>query len=331
MSSHYSRATLAQQTANSPDRAASILLVDDDAAVIQFMGRSLSEAGRLRFAGNGQDALRLAHQSVPDLIIVDAEMPGMNGFELLKAIKADPVLVDVPVIFITSHIEADFEVIALQMGAADFIPKPLRAAPVLARVKTHLRLKQLTDQLRRAATTDVLTGIANRRRFEEILELDWLHSRRTGEPIALLLVDVDHFKKYNDRYGHPEGDTCLRKIAMALQANCQRPTDLVARHGGEEFAVLLPDTPFDGATRIAAGVLESVLSLSILHDDSPSATRVSVSIGVGYHANGKHVRDTWDPDALNASDLVLAADRALYAAKTAGRAQVRFRDINDRS
>jgi diguanylate cyclase (GGDEF)-like protein len=323
MSRNHSRAPVARQTSDSRARAASILLVDDDVAVIQFMGRSLMEVGRLRFAGNGQDALRLAHESLPDLIMLDAEMPGMNGFQLLQAIKTDPVLVDIPVIFITSHVEADFEVKALQMGAADFIPKPLRTAPVLARISTHLRLKHLTDELRRAASTDGLTGIANRRRFAEILELEWLHMRRKGEPVSLLLIDVDHFKLFNDRYGHPKGDECLREIALALQANCQRPTDLVARYGGEEFAVLLPQTPVDGAARIAAGVLESVRSLQVIHEDSPTAAHVTVSVGIACCSNVV--------DALSASDLVLAADKALYAAKTTGRARAMIRDINDRS
>jgi diguanylate cyclase (GGDEF)-like protein len=308
------------------DRTASILLVDDDLAVIHIMGRILMEAGRLRFAANGQDALRLAHESVPDLIMVDAEMPGMNGFDLLKAMKSDPVLVDVPVIFITSHAEAAFEVTALQMGAADFIPKPLRSAPVLARVNTHLRLKQVTDQLRLAATTDVLTGIANRRRFEEMLELEWLRTRRTGEPVSLLLVDVDHFKLFNDRYGHPQGDSCLREVAMALHASCQRPADLVARYGGEEFVVLLPQTPSVSAAQIAADIVESVKKLNIGHESSPTAPHVSVSVGVGYY----DVRGS-DSDTASARDLVLAADKALYAAKTSGRARVKIRDINDRS
>lgn len=310
------------------DRTASLLLVDDDVTVIQFMGRSLAEAGRLRFAGNGEEALRLSHESVPDLIMLDAEMPGMNGFEILKAMKSDPILVDVPVIFITSHVETDFEVTALQMGAADFIPKPLRPAPVLARVRTHLRLKQLTDQLRRAAATDVLTGIANRRRFDELLELEWLRMRRTAEPMSLLLVDVDHFKLFNDRYGHPQGDACLREVAMALHANCQRPADFVARYGGEEFVVLLPQTPRDSAMRIAAGMLESVKRLNIVHEDSPTAAEVSVSIGVGYH----DIRATGsaNADGLQSGDLVLAADKALYAAKRAGRARVMTRDITDR-
>jgi diguanylate cyclase (GGDEF)-like protein len=328
MSDTYSKPIGTPRPSALRDRAASILLVDDDVTVIQFMGRSLAQAGRLRFAGTGEEALRLSHESVPDLIMLDAEMPGMNGFEILKAMKSDPVLVDVPVIFITSHVAAEFEVTALQMGAADFIPKPLRPAPVLARVKTHLRLKQLTDELRRAATTDVLTGIANRRRFDEMLEVEWLRMRRTGEAMSLLLVDVDHFKLFNDRYGHPQGDACLREVATALNANCQRPADFVARYGGEEFVVLLPQTPRDSAARIAAGMLESVQRLNIVHEDSPTAAHVSVSIGVGHH--DMRGSASANADGLQAGDLVLAADNALYAAKRAGRARVISRDITER-
>src|ERR1700680_2155700 len=191
-----------------PDRDVSILLVDDDPGAIQLMGRILGDVGNLRFATNGDDALRLAHEAPPDLILLDAEMPGMSGFELLKMLKAEASLADVPVIFITSHSEAGFEVSALDMGAADFIAKPLKSSRVLARVKTQLRVKHMADELRRTATTDALTGVANRRQFDESLEREWLGARGSAEPVALLMIAGDHFKLYNDRYGHPKGGVC---------------------------------------------------------------------------------------------------------------------------
>lgn len=327
----------ARPSANS-SQAASILLVDDDRTVIQLMGKILAGIGDVRFAANGKDALRLAHDSIPDIILLDAEMPGMSGFDLLKTLKSDPVLVNVPVIFITSHAEAEFEVCALQMGAADFISKPFRSAPALARLKTHLRIKQLTDDLRRAANTDVLTGVANRRLFDELLEREWLRGRRTGDPLSLLLIDVDHFKLFNDRYGHPKGDVCLRAVAMALLSTCHRPADLVARYGGEEFVVLLPQTPREGAEQIAANILAAVNALNIAHEDSLTAPRVSVSVGVGYHAAGAGSKDSREsrsmesgPEPVAATDLILAADKALYAAKSAGRAQAKTRDIHDKT
>jgi PleD family two-component response regulator len=196
----------------------SILLVDDDPAAIQLMGRILADLGQLRFATNGKDALRLARASAPDLILLDAEMPNMSGFHLLEALKRESALAAVPVIFITSHCEARFEVSALEMGAADFIAKPVRSSLILARVRAQLRIIDMTNELRHTATIDALTGIANRRLFDEILEREWLRTRRAREPMSLLLVDVDHFKLYNDRYGHPQGDACLQRVARALAA-----------------------------------------------------------------------------------------------------------------
>src|SRR6202790_3045633 len=250
-----------------PDRDVSILLVDDDPGAIQLMGRILGDVGKLRFATNGDDALRLAHDSAPDLVLLVAEKPGMSGFELLKMLKAESSLADVPVIFITSHNEAGFEVSALDMGAADFIAKPLRSSRVLARVRTQLRVKYMADELRRTATTDALTGVAKRRQFDESLEREWLRARRAGDPVSLLMIDVDHFKLYNDLYGHPKGDICLRWVAQALVSACKRPADLVARYGGEEFVMLLPQTPRHGAEHVAIQVLDAVKALGIFHED----------------------------------------------------------------
>src|ERR1700691_2989642 len=217
MATSVPRQSIEPRTSGKPVREVSILLVDDDPGTIQLMGRILGEVGKLRFATNGKDALRLARDSVPDLILLDAEMPGMSGFELLKTLKTESSLTDVPVIFITSHNEAGFEVSALDMGAADFIAKPLRSSRVLARVRTQLRVKHMADELRRTATTDVLTGVANRRHFVELLEREWLRARRCADPVSLLMIDVDHFKLYNDLYGHPKGDICLRHVAQVLK------------------------------------------------------------------------------------------------------------------
>jgi diguanylate cyclase (GGDEF)-like protein len=304
----------------------SILLVDDDPDSIQILGRILSDVGHLRFATSGEEALRLARSSAPDLILLDAEMPGLSGFEVCEALKADPALADVPIIFVTSHSDATFEVAGFDVGAADFIAKPVSAPLVLARVKTQLRLKHLSDELRRLSTVDALTGVANRRRFDEALEHEWSRARRAGEPLALLMLDVDHFKLFNDRYGHPAGDACLKSLAEAVALIGQRPADLFARYGGEEFVLLLPQTPRDGAVHIAQLILEAVGCLDIQHEASSTAPHVTVSIGIACYdqaspcwieprsTEGVRVR-------CGAGDLVQAADKALYAAKTAGRAQ----------
>ncbi|MDH3209437.1 MAG: diguanylate cyclase, partial [Burkholderiaceae bacterium] len=226
---------------------ADILIVDDDPGTIQVLARILTGLGKLRFATDGKTALRMARKQRPDLMLLDAEMPGMNGYLVCEIMKGDPELVDVAVMFITSYAGLKFEVAGLEMGAADFISKPVSEPLLVARVKTQLRVKRLTDQLRDVAHIDALTEISNRRRFDELLNLEWLRGLREGHPVALLLADVDHFKLFNDAYGHPAGDVCLRMVAQALSSACRRPADLVARIGGEEFAVLMPNTPLDGA------------------------------------------------------------------------------------
>jgi diguanylate cyclase (GGDEF)-like protein len=243
----------------------------------------------------------------------------------------------VPIIFITSHAEAGFEVSALDMGAADFIAKPLRSSRVLARVRTQLRLKHVADELRRTATTDVLTGVANRRLFDQTLEREWLRTLRADEPLSLLMIDVDNFKSYNDRYGHPQGDLCLQHVTRALVDTCKRPADLVARYGGEEFVVLLPQTSRLGARFMAKKVLDTVAGVDIVHQASQTTHHVSVSIGIGCYdddsscwaASPPRHRDNESLAHRAASDLVLAADQALYSAKRAGRAQATLRDIAD--
>ena len=324
MATSVSKRTIEQQ-ALKLDRDVSILLVDDDPGAIQLMGRILADVGQLRFATNGKDALRLARDSAPDLILLDAEMPGMSGFELLKALKAEYALSDVPVIFITSHAEVGFEVSALDLGAADFIAKPLRSSRVLARVRTQLRVKHMADELRRTATTDALTGVSNRRHFDELLECEWSRARRTGDPVALLMIDVDHFKLYNDLYGHPTGDLCLRGVTQALLSACRRPADLVARYGGEEFMILLPQTPRPGAEHMAQQVLDAVAAFGILHEVSQTTHYVTVSVGIGCFEGARAYPS--EPASLRASDLVEAADKALYSAKQAGRAQAKLRSL----
>jgi diguanylate cyclase (GGDEF)-like protein len=314
-----------------------ILLVDDDPSTIQMLGRMLAEVGNLRFATSGKDALRLAHESAPDLVLLDAEMPGMSGFQILEALKADPTLEDVPVIFVTSHSEPAFELTGFELGAADFIAKPVSAPLVVARVKTQLRVKRIADELRRIATIDVLTGVANRRGFDDALAHEWRRARRAGDPLALLMIDVDHFKSFNDRYGHPAGDVCLRAVAQALVSASLRPADLVARYGGEEFVVLLPQTPREGAEHVACSVLDAIDALAIEHDASSAARHVTVSAGIACYDEASECWVEPSADSRSADlgaccspiDLVRAADKALYGAKRAGRAQAMLLDICD--
>ena len=314
-----------------------ILLVDDDPAIIQMMAAILAGVAELRFATNGADALALARDVVPDLMLLDAEMPGMSGFQVCEQLKADAALADVPIIFVTGHNEVSFEVAGFGLGAVDFIAKPVSPPLLLARVRTQLRVKRLADELRRLSTIDPLTGVANRRRFDEALQHEWKRARRSGDPISLLMIDVDHFKKFNDRYGHPAGDTCLQAVAQSLVDASLRPADLVARFGGEEFAMLLPHTLRGGAEHVAHRVLGAIEARAVEHVASSTARHITVSIGVACYDDASA---TWLPPSAesrfggdaaqqDSADLLRAADLALYAAKHAGRAQAQLLDVAD--
>lgn len=319
-----------------PSDTASILIVDDDLSTIHALGQALRGLGSIRFATRGDQALRLAMESPPDLILLDGEMPGMSGFDVCEALKADPALAHIPVVFVTSHGEPDFEESGFQCGAADFIAKPIRPASVLARARTQIALKRSADQLRALSTTDGLTGLANRRAFDEAFDLQWRCTQRSGIPLSLLMIDVDHFKRFNDHYGHPAGDACLSRVAQALKRVLKRPGDVAARYGGEEFALLLPSTDRRGAAVVAEHVLAAVQQLAIDHAASDCAPHVTVSIGVSSFDQdspawvvGHDVTHSGPADAAKPADLVAAADGALYAAKRSGRARAQWASIDD--
>lgn len=313
----------------------SILLVDDDPIMIQLLARALVGSAQMRFATDGDEALRQLQEHGADLVLLDANMPGRSGFDVCAALRADPSLAEIPVIFVTGNRAPEFELRALEAGAVDFISKPITEALLAARVRTHLRLKRLSDQLRRLATIDALTGLTARRVLDETLEREWQRTLRDAQPISLLMIDVDHFKRYNDRYGHPAGDACLRRVAQAIRDVAHRPGDLAARFGGEEFALLLPQTPRDGAQAVAARLLQSLHDAALPHADSPTSDRLSVSIGIGcFDAHS----GSWSsatgrpgdqlPERPGVADLVAGADRALYAAKAAGRGRACVLDID---
>jgi diguanylate cyclase (GGDEF)-like protein len=319
-----------------PRMSNKILIVDDNPGMIQLMGRILSGLGQLRFATDGAAALRQMHDVPPDLVLLDAEMPGMSGFEVCAALKEDALLRDIPVIFVTGHVAPEFELKGLDIGAVDFIHKPISEPLLLARVRTQLRIKQLGDELKRLATVDALTEVANRRSFDTALAREWKRGLRKGSEISLLMIDVDHFKLFNDHYGHPAGDTCLRAVGQTLRATSLRPGDVVARYGGEEFVMLLPETARAGAEHLAHRVLDAIESLGMPHDASTTSRHVTVSIGIGCYdrdsrcwAEPSSESDFGGHVSAAAADLVQSADRALYAAKAGGRAQAWRLDIDD--
>ncbi len=310
-----------------------ILIVDDDPGMIRVMARALDGLGRLRFATDGEQALAQLAKTAPDLVLLDADLPGLDGFQVCQRIKAHPDLREIPVIFVTGQNAPKDELRGLESGAADFIAKPIRQALLVARVRTQLRMKALTDELRLMAATDGLTGVANRRTFDAALEREWRHALRAGCPLSLLMVDVDHFKAYNDHYGHQDGDDCLRLVAQEMSASLKRPSDLAARYGGEEFAVLLPGTDRTGARHVAHRLMALLRQRALPHAASNTARHVTVSIGIGSYDEVSHVWRSPTGDSrfsslpCDATDLVRAADAALYAAKRAGRAQAWHVDI----
>jgi diguanylate cyclase (GGDEF)-like protein len=311
-----------------------LLIVDDDVTVVSGLGRALSQFGQVRFATNGPDALRMARHTVPDLILLDVEMPAMSGLEVCSELKKDAKLRDVPVIFVTAHNSLEEEIEGFALGAADFISKPPHVPLVVARVRTQLRMKQLADELRRLARTDGLTGLPNRREFDEVLRREWSRAVRARSALSLLIIDVDHFKSYNDFYGHPAGDTCLKSISEALARVVRRPSDLLARYGGEEFAALLPETDVEGAGTVARRLLEELDSFGLLHEKSSVASHVTVSVGLSSISGAGPQRRplSLSPEPLDGrccTDLVQAADEALYSAKAAGRRRAHYLSLDD--
>lgn len=293
-----------------------VLIVDDAPANIELLSEVLESEYEVLFALSGEDGLNIAFEEAPDLILLDIVMPQMDGYEVCARLKADPRTRTIPVIFVTAMDLEEDETKGLALGAIDYIIKPIRPPIVRARVRNHLELKRYRDLLERLTTTDGLTGIANRRRFDAFLESEWSRARRSQKPLSLIMLDIDFFKAFNDHYGHLAGDDCLRQVAQCLDGRVRRPADLVARYGGEEFACLLPETNAMGAATMAKRFLESMNELNIPHAYSEAADHVTLSMGVA----------TIIPlIGQPSSELVRRADQLLYEAKQNGRNQFRSR------
>jgi two-component system cell cycle response regulator len=422
-------------------RDAAILIVDDAAENLGALRKLMVEQGYQTFvATSGERALKIARRVHPDLILLDVVMPGMDGFETCRQLKSHAATQGIPVIFMSARTDTDDVVAGFDIGAVDYIGKPLRMAEVCARVRTQLQIrsrsetqeeqaerlrtivnnmaeglliieadgriqftnpacdkylgyqenelagraiadllnplvaqeyldyferyaatpetahshgtreviirhrngssvcmdltltpmylrqplfigllhdithhKQSEDALQRAAMVDPLTKIANRRHFDAFLEKEWQRAMRSGLPLSLVVLDVDHFKLYNDTLGHPAGDACLQQVAQAIAAHAMRPTDLAARYGGEEFVLLFAETEADAAHRLAESIRADIEALQIPHPRSTTSAWLTVSIGVA----------TILPRQLDNTELLfVAADRAMYVAKEGGRNQV---------
>jgi diguanylate cyclase (GGDEF)-like protein/PAS domain S-box-containing protein len=414
-------------------RKPAILIVDDAPDHLGALRSTMHKQGYQTFvATSGKRAVEIAQRVKPDLVLLDVVMPGMDGLEACRRLKAHAATARIPVIFMSARGETEDIVAGFDIGAADYIPKPLRMGEVCARVRAQLRLssgsdttreqadrlrmivnsmdqgllivegngriqyanpacerylghapealvgrplaqlldchdagcelcahavvgagtrevrvcqpdgglramdltmtpmhaadglfvallhdithhKKSEDALQRAALLDPLTKIANRRHFDGFLEREWLRAVRNAQPLSLVVLDVDHFKLYNDSLGHAAGDLCLQRVAQTLQEHAARPTDLAARYGGEEFVLLFGETPFDSAARLAETIRHAVEALELPNPRSPTSPWITVSVGVA----------TIVPTQLDEiENLFVCADRAMYAAKAGGRNRV---------
>jgi len=290
-----------------------LLIVDDQPFHVRVLTLALREDHQILTASSGAEALDLALRERPDLVLLDVVMPELDGLEVCKRLQADPQTSHIPIIFVTGQDSASEESAGLAAGGVDFISKPIHPAIVRARVRTHLIIKSQADELRAMAFIDGLTKVANRHRFDDRFDHEWRICQRERSPLGLIMIDVDHFKAYNDRYGHQAGDAALRAVAEGLRGCARRPRDLVARVGGEEFAVLLPDTDLFTVRQIAETLLHAVARADIPHEASSAASIVSISAGIAC---------TIPAPTQSHRDLFVLADRGLYQAKAAGRNRV---------
>ena len=316
-----------------------ILVVDDSVDSRLLIQRFLQQEGHRDFLMAGTAAEALGQLGVDgstpsgpvELILMDLELPGMNGIEACRRITEDPRLGDIPVIVVTASSENGSLPAAFQAGAVDYLLKPINPIELGARVRSMLRLKRELDErkrreaellevtyrlaaakseLQRLSSLDGLTGLSNRRHFDEVYGAEWKRAARDATFLSVILIDIDHFKAFNDRYGHLAGDDCLRRVAAALREGVKRPGDCVARYGGEEFVALLPETHQVGAGSVAEAMRLAVASLSLEHATSPVAPTLSISLGTATTIP----RETSSP-----AELLAAADEELYKSKNAGR------------
>jgi diguanylate cyclase (GGDEF)-like protein len=293
----------------SPLPTARLLIVDDDPNNVRLLASIFDQDYDILFALNGLEAIDISLRERPDLIILDVMMPDLDGYTVCKTIKNHRHTKDIPIVFLTAHCDAEEEIRGLEMGAADFISKPFYPKIVKIRVSNQIELKYAREKLTKLAITDGLTGIANRRYFDDQLAHEWTRARRLNQTLAIAMIDVDWFKKYNDHYGHQGGDDCLRQVANVLSNVAKRDSDFVARYGGEEFAIILPMTQAENALELSKNICLALSNLELPHALSDFG-HVTLSVGV---AVGCPKQNT------TPHNLLVNADKALYTAKEKGR------------
>ncbi len=294
-----------------------ILIADDQPMNLAMVSAVLGEHYKIITATNGEQAIEMALLHLPDLILLDVEMGKISGIEVCKKLKTNEASSDIPILFMTSLESQADEQLCWEVGAVDFIPKPISALTLYHRIKVHLRLKHQSEAMQTLAFIDGLTGVFNRRYIDNQLAIGLKQRRRKESDYSLLMIDVDFFKNFNDMHGHIEGDNCLKKVAKTIAQVASRPLDVVGRYGGEEFAVLLPETDSEGAYDLAAKIVAKVHQQKIPHPGSPFGV-VTISLGT---VTGSGIR------AIAPAELIKAADVALYNAKSSGRNKVQIAEL----
>lgn len=300
---------------------ATILIVDDQPTNIQALSSLFKEDYTIMVATSGAKALKIAQgEKQPDIILLDVQMPEMDGYEVLRRLKADESTSNIPVVFVTAKDADEDEAFGLKLGAVDYITKPVRSAIAKIRICNLINLKIKTEQIEYISNYDSLTDIPNRRFFDDYCRRTWGQAQRSLQPLSVIMIDVDYFKELNDHYGHKTGDVCLKQVAKALDEQAYRDADMVTRYGGDEFAAILPGTDAAGALQMSLKFKEAVKKLAIPNAFSKTADIITVSIGTA-------TSDTlFKPSSIDM--LISAADEALYLGKKAGRNRIEQFDMN---
>lgn len=298
---------------------ACILVVDDSPFIINKLKKMLQDDYIVVSVLSGQEALHFLELKNADLILLDLVLPDLSGYDVCKQLKNNDKTKNIPVIFISVKDAIDDQLNGFELGAIDYIVKPVIEPILKAKIKNYLELKKRNDKLERTSFFDELTNIANRRYFNKVLNQEWKQALRNHVSLSLLFIDIDFFKAYNDFYGHIEGDHCLQQIAHALKKSIHRANDLAARYGGEEFTVILPDTNIPGAVKIAQHINNNIANLKTPHVMSKINAYVTVSIGI---------ISVIPTNTLNCIDFVNKADMAMYESKKNGRNRITVIDAD---
>jgi diguanylate cyclase (GGDEF)-like protein len=285
-----------------------VLIVDDTKNIHALVkARLAGEPVELHSAFSSADGLAMAGTLLPDLVLLDVDMPDVDGFEVCRRLKAQPATMNIPVVFLTGAGSTEAKIRGLELGAVDYVTKPFEPAELRARVRAALRTKYLLDLLNKKAQIDGLTGLWNRTYFDNTLAAQTSLARRSGQACSVVLCDLDHFKQINDRCGHLTGDEALRIVAACMQATC-RIEDVVCRFGGEEFGIVVPNTPADRALIMAERLRTNIAKLQLSHRGMP--VPITCSFGIA------------DLSTCTGADIVGCADAALYKAKQSGRNRI---------